>query len=132
MGLEYNPAVQEVVPTANWIVAPETDGAPLVTFGTSSDRIFTPEGYRSYYLTFAKGIPGWPLSPYVSVNYSEFERGLNFPFGCNISLSRTLDFMPMNDGRRTHLLLSLRGERQIVSLMLVDMNRVGISVSFGW
>lgn len=134
VGLEFNPAVSEVLPTLNWIVSTETDRAPLVSFGTSSDRIFTPEGNRAYYVTFAKGILGTPLSPYVSINYSEFEDGFNFPFGVNVGLSPKWDFLPMHDGRRFHVLLNYKMERSNLSFMLIDLARPrpGISYGFGF
>ena len=82
----------------------------MVTLGTSSDRIFTPEGNQAYFLTVAKGIPGTPLAPYVSVNYSEFEKGFNFPAGLNWGVSERYDLLGMHDGRRLHLLFTVKGE----------------------
>ena len=57
MGYEYNPAAEEVNFIGNWVAHPETPNLPMVTFGTSSDRIFTPAGYQNYFVTFAKSIP---------------------------------------------------------------------------
>lgn len=132
VGIEYNPVVEELNPTVNWIVSPEGRNHPMVSFGTSSDRIFTPEGNQAYYVTFAKGVPGTKLAPYVSVNYSEFESGFNFPFGINIGLADTIDLLPMNDGRKSHLLLTFKQPKSNVTLMAVDLKRPRFGISFGW
>jgi hypothetical protein len=129
-GLEYNPVVGEVLPTTNWILQPETETAPLITLGTSSDRIGTPEGYLSYYVSFAKSWQRVPVAPYLSVSYSEFKRGLEFPFGANIRLARQWDFLAMNDGRHSHLLLTYKQANYNVTLMLNWMKLPGISI--GW
>jgi len=132
LGLEYNATVGEWTPTANWTLLPETDTLPLINLGTSSDRIFSPPGKQSYYVTFAKGIASTPLSPWASLSYSEWEERLLFAFGCNVSLSPSWDFMPMLDGRNTHLLLTYRAENKNISLLLVKMRYPGISVGFGF
>lgn len=133
LGLEYNPAVGEINPTMNWIAHVETHKVPLVSFGTSSDRIFTPRDNRAYFLTFAKSVPGLPIAPYISINYSEYENGFNIPFGVNVSLSEEWDLLPMNDGRKTHLLLTRKFERSNLTFMLIDLKRpkIGFSLGFG-
>lgn len=130
LGLEWNPVVKEVSPTFNWIASLETEKHPMVSFGTSSDRIGTPEGNQAYFVTFAKGFG--KFAPYVSVNYSEFEQGFNFPFGVNIWLHPNWDLLPMHDGRRTHLLLTYKQPNYNISLMMIWMKRPGISVSIGF
>lgn len=130
VGFEWNPVVSEVLPTLNWIIATETPRSPMVSFGTSSDRIFTEEGNRAYYVSFAKGIPDWNIAPYVSVNYSEAEAGWNFPFGLNWALGEQWDFLTMHDGRRTHLLLTYKMPTSNITFMLVQMKNPGIS--WGW
>jgi hypothetical protein len=57
---------------------------------------------------------------------------LLFAFGCNVSLSPRWDFMPMHDGRNTHLLLTYRTANKNISLLLVKMRYPGISVGFGF
>ncbi|HRF60206.1 MAG TPA: hypothetical protein PLH94_09875 [Fimbriimonadaceae bacterium] len=130
LGLEYNPAIDEVNPIGNWIALPESEKTPMVSFGTSSDRIFSPEGTRAYFTTFAKGLPGGRIAPYVSVSYSEWEKRFLFPFGANVVLDEHWDVMGMNDGRNTHLLLTYKMPTSNVTLMLVKMRHVGIS--YGW
>lgn len=107
---------------------------PLISFGTSSDRIFTPEGNQTVFVTFAKGIPNLPVAPYLSVNYSEFERGLNFPFGVNVALNEAFDFLTMNDGRRTHALLTYKTKTTNYTFMAIDLKRprFGVSIGFGF
>src|SRR5262245_33011836 len=85
LGVEYNPVVGELLPTGNWIANMESEKWPMVSFGTSSDRIGTPEGNSAYFVTFAKSYGN--VAPYLSVNYSEYESGFNFPFGANFQLS---------------------------------------------
>ena len=126
--------VSEFSPTGNWIAHPETEQIPLISFGTSSDRIFTPEGNQAYYVTVAKSIPGTPLSPYVSLNYSEFEGGFNLPFGVNTELTREWDCLYMNDGRRSHVLITYKMPAMNITLMAIDLKRprFGVSVGFGF
>jgi hypothetical protein len=132
IGLEYNLAVSEVSPTANWIVTTETARSPLVSLGTSSDRIGTPEGNQAYYVTAAKGFPRYHIAPYFSVNYSEADRAINYPFGVNIALGKQWDLLPMNDGRRSHLILTYKQKNYNVSLMAVYLRHFGMSVGFSF
>ncbi|HCE01430.1 MAG TPA: hypothetical protein DER07_10350 [Armatimonadetes bacterium] len=132
LGVEFNPVVREALPIANWIALEETARQPMLTFGTSSDRIFSPEGYRSYYATVAKSLPGGRFAPYVGVSYSEWEETLLFPFGANIQFAREWDLLPMYDGRNTHLLLTYKRPQWNLTLMLVKMERFGVSLGFGF
>lgn len=132
LGVEYNAVEGEWSPTGNWIACTETPNLPLVSFGTSSDRIGTPEGNQAYSVTFAKSIPGVKAAPYLSVNYSEFEKGFNFPFGVNFSLAEKWDLLAMNDGRKSHLLLTFRQPDYSISLLYIWLKRPGISVSWGF
>jgi hypothetical protein len=131
-GLEGNIAAEEVGPLLNWIVTPETTELPMVTFGTSSDRIFSPKGEQAYYLTAAKGIPGTPLAPYVGVSWSTWEDRLLFPAGMNVALAPEWDFLQMYDGRNCHSLVTFKTARVNYTLMLVRMRHVGLSVGIGF
>lgn len=132
LGIEYNAVEGEWSPTGNWIAHTESEKWPLVSFGTSSDRIGTPEGNQAYFVTFAKSVPGLKAAPYLSVNYSEFAKGFNFPFGVNLALTEKLDLLAMNDGRKSHLLLTLRQPDYNISLLYIWLKRPGISVSWGF
>lgn len=78
--------MSELSPTANYPLLFETANQPLILLGTSSDRVFSPEGTRSYTITFGKSLPNSRISPYLSINYSSWERGFNFPFGVNFAV----------------------------------------------
>lgn len=132
VGIEANPGASEIGPIGNWVALTETAKQPMVSFGTSSDRIFSPEGNQSYYMTVAKSIPGSSVAPYVSLYYSEWEDRFIFPFGANIALSEEWDFLPMHDGRNTHLLLTYKLPGANVTVMLVKMQRFGVSVGWGF
>ncbi len=132
MGVEWNPAVQEAEPAFNWIVTPETEKWPMISIGSSSDRIFSPPGNQSYFATFAKSLPNARMAPYVSLYYSEWERTILFPFGVTVPISPQWDFLGMNDGRNTHLLATYKMKKSNVSLMLIKMRHPGISVGFSF
>ncbi len=129
-GLEWNPMAREVGFIGNYTLATETETRPMVNFGTSSDRIGTPPGPHAYYFTFAKSFPKQKLAPYVSINYSEYDRRLNLPFGVSYPVAPRLTTLLMNDGKRSHLLLTYTKESWSVSAMLIWMKHPGISFSF--
>lgn len=131
LGIEFSPAAEEFSPLANIILATESPSRPLITFGTSSDRIGTPRGYQSYYITIAKSVPGSPIAPYFSINYSEFESGINFPFGANFRLDDDVTLLLMNDGRKSHALLNVHQNNLTVTLMWVWLDTFGLSISGG-
>ena len=129
-GLEFNAAASEVVPTANWVVVPETPELPMVSVGTSSDRIFSPAGTQAFFVTVGKSIPKAKVAPYFSVFYSEWERRIIFPAGINVQLSDRVDFLPMTDGRNGHAMLTYRRERSNISLLLIRLRDPGLGM--GW
>ena len=130
--MEYNPGANEFVPRGNWYWLTENEHRPAIIFGTSSDRIGTPEHKQAYFVTFAKRLEGLHVAPYFTVNYSEFDKGLNFPFGASVNLHPNWSVLGMNDGRKTHLMLNYRQKEYGVSLMWVWMRKVGISVTTGF
>lgn len=132
VGVEFNAVAEEVGPLVTWFLTTEGERRPALFFGTSSDRIGSPPGEQSYYLTAAKHAPNLPISVYGSLNYSEWDDGFNFPFGATWGLGRGFSVQPMYDGNRTHLLLNYSVPRATVSLLWVWLERPGISVSFGF
>jgi hypothetical protein len=130
--LEWNPNAREAGFIGNYILSPETEKWPMVSLGTSSDRIGTPPGPHMYYATFAKGFPNYKIAPYISINYSEYEQGFTFPWGINYSISPTWDALFMNDGRKSHLLVTYKQPSYNVSLMWIWFRHPGISVSWGF
>lgn len=131
-GIEINAAVGEVGPIANWYALRETDTLPAVIFGTSSDRIGTPENKQAYYVTLSKQIGSLPMAPYFSVNYSEFDRGINIPFGLSAQIGKAWTLLPMNDGHATHTLLTWSGNREAITLIWAWNRRFGIAFAHGF
>lgn len=129
LGVELNPAADEVGPLATFFLFTEGEKRPALFLGTSSDRIGSPRGEQSYYLTAAKHHPRWPVSAYVSLNYSEWDDGFNLPFGVELELGRRFSLRPMYDGHRTHLMLNFGGRRYSASLLWVWLERFGIAFS---
>lgn len=132
IGLEYNPVAAEVAPIASIFVLTETERRPALFAGTSSDRIGSPEGTQSYYLTASKLAPKVPVSVYATLNYSEWDDGFNVPFGAEWYVGGGFSARGMYDGRRTHAVASWFGERFGVSLMAVWLDTFGVSVSGGF
>jgi len=132
VGVEYNPEAEEFGPLFTWFLVTEGDRRAALFLGTSSDRIGSPEGTQSYYLTAAKHHPAWPVSAYVSLSYSEWDEELKVPFGAQVELGRGVSLQPMYDGQRSHLLLSYNRERYGVSLLWVWLEEVGISFNMGF
>ncbi len=132
LGVEVNPAAGEIGPLVTWFLLTEEERRPAVFLGTSSDRIGSPEGMQSYYLTAAKYLPPLRLSPYVSLNYSEWDRGWNVPFGAGIELGRGIAVRPMYDGRRSHLLATVSTERVSATVIWAWLERGGVALSVGF
>lgn len=132
VGLEFNPGVGEVGPLATAFLLRETHRRPALSLGTSSDRIGSPEGTTSVFLTASKHVPGTPLSPYASVNWSEWDDGFNFPFGASLALGGNLSVRPMYDGDRTHLMLSWSRGPATLTALWIWLEEAGLAVSWGW
>ncbi|MFY7951602.1 MAG: hypothetical protein ACOVT5_03760 [Armatimonadaceae bacterium] len=103
---------------------------PMVSVGTSSDRIFSPAGTQAFFVTVGKSIPKARVAPYFSVFYSEWERRILFPAGVNVQLGDRWDFLPMTDGRNSHAMLTYRRESSNISLLLIRMRDPGVGM--GW
>ena len=132
LGVEVNPVAGEVGPLATCFLLTETERRPAVFLGTSSDRIGSPKGTQAYYITGAKYVPALRVSPYASLNYSEWDDGWNLPFGANIELGRGFSIQPMYDGNRTHLLGTYATERISTTLVWAWLERAGIAMSVGF
>ena len=132
IGAEFNPVVGEVGPIATWFFMPELGKRPAAFLGTSSDRIGSPEGTQCYYLTVAKNLDPAPISIYGSLNYSEWDAGVNFPFGANVEVRPGFVIQPMYDGERTHLLGTWSGPQVSVTLIWAWLESAGIAASIGF
>jgi hypothetical protein len=124
--------VNEVTPILSLFLLSETNGRPAVFLGTSSDRIGSPEGTQSYFATVSKRVGASRFSGYASLNYSEWDRGWNIPFGLEVGLGDRFTVRPMYDGDRSHLMFSYAQERWSVSLLAVDLEHAGISFAMGF
>jgi hypothetical protein len=131
-GVEFNAAVQEIGPLLTWYLLTEEGKRPALFLGTSSDRIGSPKGTQSYYLTAAKHIQRLPLSLYVSLNYSEWDEGFNFPFGVNLEPFQRWSLRHMYDGERSHLMLTHQYRQVSGSLIYVWYERFGVAVAVGF
>jgi hypothetical protein len=130
LGVEWNPGAGEVGFVANWRALPETRTRPAVIFGTSSDRIGTPEG-QSYYVTVSKSLheeTRLPVAPYLGASYSTFENRMLYPFGVNVALGPRWSAMLINDGVHTHLSATYAWNRFAVTVLAVERKDLGVSI----
>ena len=132
VGAEFNIAAEEVAPIATWFLLTEQAARPAAFLGTSSDRIGSPAGTQSYYLTVAKRLDPAPVSVYGTLNYSEWDQGINFPFGAHIEVAPGVTIQPLYDGDRGHLMGTYATERYSVSLIAAWFEDFGIAVSAGF
>ncbi|HZH97723.1 MAG TPA: hypothetical protein VEX38_02025 [Fimbriimonadaceae bacterium] len=130
-GVEYHPAVGEILPRATWFVTPQTDRLPSVVLGATSDRLSTPRG-QAYFATFSKSFKGSPVVPFVSIKYGSDEGRLAFPFGANLVVSERLTLQGLYDGNYSHGLVTYRFADVNVSFVLARMKHPGLSLSFGF
>lgn len=131
-GLEWNPAVSELGIRATWVLQRESETRPQIHLNTSSDRIGTPKGNQQYSATFAKSFPGSSLAPFASITYSEFEKGLVFPFGASYQFTPEIGATFLNDGRRSHLLATYSQESWYVQLGWIWFKRPAITIGWGF
>src|SRR5687768_2587616 len=130
LGVEWNPGVNEAGFVANWRAVSETQRRPAVIFGTSSDRIGTPEG-QSYYVTVSKSLhdlTGLPIAPYAGASYSTFENRMLYPLGVNVAVGSHWSAMLINDGVHTHLSATWAWNRFAVTLLAVERKDVGVTI----
>lgn len=131
-GVEFNPEEEEFNPLFSFFVLTETDQRPAVFLGTSSDRIGSPPGTQSYFATVSKRFGASRFSSYASLNYSEWDRGFNAPFGLEVALGDRFSVRPMHDGAKPHLMINYTRERWSVSLLAVDLEHPGVSFAMGF
>ena len=91
-----------------------------------------PKNPRAYYVTASKQLGRLPVAPYVSVNYSEADRGINFPFGAAIQVGKGLTLVPSYDGQSAHTQLTYSRGQQTVSILAAWNRRLGISFGYGF
>lgn len=131
IGVEYNAGADEVGFVGNWRALSETRTRPAVIFGTSSDRIGTPDG-QSYFVTVSKSLKretGLPVAPYVGVSYSGYERKLLYPYGLNVALHPQWSALYMHDGVASHLAATYSWKTYSATMLAVRKSKLGISLS---
>ena len=132
LGLEYNPRSDDKSVLANTVAISETDRRPALMFGTSSDRIGTPEG-QSYFAPLSKDLQattGLPLAPYVGAAYGTYENDLRAVGGLRTRFGRGFSSTIIHDGKELHPTVGYRfRERHVVTLMWVATEDVGASYS---
>lgn len=132
-GLEFNAAVGEFSPLANVFVLTEGERTPALFLGTSSDRIGSPEGQQAYYMTASKYLPTLRMAVNATVNWSEWDDALNFPFGAAVELGGGFAARYMYDGERSHALLDrFIGDRFGVSLLAIWLEDAGLAIHGGF
>jgi hypothetical protein len=134
LGVEYNPLASDVSPLANWLAVSEKKYRPALMFGTSSDRIGTPDG-QSYYATLSKNLEPWiklPIAPYVGAAYGTYKDELRPIAGANITFSEHVSSLVIYDGERVHPTLSWTQGRHVFTFLLVEGTDPGVAYSISF
>ena len=131
LGVEYNPRGDDSSALANLVAMTETARRPALIFGTSSDRIGTPDG-QAYYATLSKALDpliGWPVTPYVGVSYGTYENDTRMIGGLNLGIPETgISSTLIHDGKNFHPTVEYRFlDRHVLSLLWVDTEEVGVA-----
>ena len=133
LGVEFNAIVTEFNPLVILFILTETEKRPALFLGTSSDRIGSPEGEQAYYVTASKYVPKIRTSGYATLNYSEWDEELNFPFGASAELGAGVVARYMYDGMDSHALLDyFVTESMGVTLMYVWLDTFGVALHGGF
>lgn len=132
-GIEYNPRSSDTSLLGNLVAVVETSLRPALIFGTSSDRIGTPEG-QAYYVTLSKDLStvnGWPLAPYAGVSYGTFENDTRVIGGLRVRLPGTgFASTLIHDGKNFHPTVEYNfRKRHTLSLLWVDTENLGAAYS---
>lgn len=136
-GLEYNPLADDVGPIANWLAIPETEDAPALILGTSSDRIGTPSK-RAVYATLSKDLEAWtdlPIAPYVGLSYGGYEEEVDVIGGVVVRWSEDWSSTHIWDGRNLHHLIETSLGEHSLGLLVVEQDGafdVGLTWSLGF
>jgi hypothetical protein len=117
---------------STWVVQPEKESVPMIFLNTSSDRIGTPKGYQLLSINFAKTIGDSRLSPYATVAYSGFEKKLVFPFGVNFQINPQWSATAMNDGRKSHLLLTYSQQNYFLQAGWIWFEHPAVTIGWGF
>ena len=127
LGVEWNPGADEVGPLVNWLALTETKKRPALMFGTSSDRIGTPDG-QAYFATLSKalGVIGQvPIAGYVGASHGTFEDETLPIAGITADVTNWLTTRVIYDGEDVHAALETSVGRHDFGLLLIDGQYVG-------
>ena len=133
-GVEYNPLAGKVSPLVNVVALTETERRPALIFGTSSDRIGTPDG-QSFYATLSKNLrseTGLPIAPYVGLAYGTHEDRLRAIGGLNIFFGERWSTTIVFDGVRVHPLLNYTRGRHQFGVIMERGRNPGLSYSISF
>lgn len=132
LGVEINPGEQELGPLATVFLLTEQAWRPSLSLGTSSDRIGSPKGMQSVYLTATKLLPGTPVAPYASLNWSGWDQQFNLPFGASVALGENFHLRPMYDGERSHFMVGASAGPWSITGLYIWLEHLGVAISRGW
>lgn len=130
VGVEYNPLGKDIGVLANWRAVRETKNTPAVVFGTSSDRIGTPNG-RAYYVTVSKEVADG-LGVYVGAMYGEFENKIRIPAGVSYRFNDRWSTMFAFDGVNGHPMVTYQWDRYNLTFLMAQGKYPGLSVGVGF
>ena len=133
-GVEYNPLAGKVSPLVNVLALTETERRPALIFGTSSDRIGTPDG-QSFYATLSKNLrseTGLPIAPYVGLAYGTHEDRLRVIGGLNVFFGERWSATVVFDGVRAHPLLNYTYGRHQFGVIMERGRNPGASYSISF
>jgi len=132
LGVEHNPRSSDTNPLANWVAVTETTRRPAVIFGTSSDRIGTPDG-QAYFVTVSKdlgSVIGWPLAPYVGASHGTFDDRTRAIGGLRARFGRGWSSTVIYDGEEVHPTVDFRfAGRHVLTAMWVATEDFGLAYS---
>jgi hypothetical protein len=132
VGFEANPAAGEISPIATLFLLHEEGARPGAFLGTSTDRIGSPEGTQTGYLTATRSLGSLPASVYGTVFYSGWDAEWKLPFGAYVEVAPGVTVQPLYDGERTHLMATYARSRWTVSAIWAWLERPGLSASIGF
>ena len=131
LGIEINPYADEIGPLVNLVAVTETRARPALMFGTSSDRIGTPDG-RAYFGTLSKNLEpltGLRIAPYAGLSYGTFDDELRVIGGVWAGLGKGFSTTFIWDGVDLHPTVDYSHGRHTFSALWVALERVGVAYS---
>jgi len=134
LGLELNPLNDyEVNPLLNAVALTETKTRPAWMFGTSSDRIGTPDG-QAYYSTFSKNLQTVtggkvPIAPYAGASYGTFDYKLRAIGGFWAGFGKGFSTTFIWDGVDLHPTIDYRYKRHVFTALWVRLEELGVAYS---